>query len=420
MLSIIIPVFNQHEMTRECIKAVLQHTKDFEIIVIDNGSEPRLEWADLGLRVGDVIYCNDTNLGFPAAVNQGIRIAKGETIVLLNNDVIVTPDWMNRLRFYIEPKTRLEKTESDDGFNLHEITYPPAYSIVGPLTNYCTGLQHTLIPVYRNAMELDSRAMDWQVSHASETQEVNYVIGFCMAFRKSLFDEIGDFDENLWPCSGEEVDFCLRALQAGHKIGIAKDVYVHHEGSQTLKAMDVDYAEICKRNNDHLAEKWGPNFWNQTVEEPKTGLLLNLGCGYRKLDGYVNIDNRAEVKPDLLCDVLQGLPYSDNSVDEVRAYDFLEHIPQPHMIEVIEEIYRVLKPNGIFESFTPSTDGRGAFQDPTHVSYWNRNSWSYYSDPTSRDLYGIKANFTYAMLEDVITSVGHNIIHTHVVGKAVK
>lgn len=150
-------------------------------------------------------------------------------------------------------------------------------------------------------------------------------------------------------------------------------------------------------------------------------LKLNLGSGYQKLDGFVNIDSRPETGPDLCIDVAQGLPYVDNSVDEVRAFDFLEHIPADKMIFVMEEIHRVLKPGGKFESLTPSTDGRGAFQDPTHRSFWNRNSWFYYSLPAYRKLYGIKAEFEIRVCEDKLDNPAEwNIVHTYVVAIAKK
>lgn len=121
--------------------------------------------------------------------------------------------------------------------------------------------------------------------------------------------------------------------------------------------------------------------------------IINLGCGYRKVEGAINIDNRPEVKPDVCCDALH-LPFDDNSIDKVLAYDFLEHIPIGSTIDMVSEIYRVLKPGGMLEHFTPSTDGRGAFQDPTHVSFWNINSWLYYMEDEYRNLYGIEAKFT--------------------------
>jgi len=147
---------------------------------------------------------------------------------------------------------------------------------------------------------------------------------------------------------------------------------------------------------------------------------LNLGCGLRHQKDFINIDNRPEVKPDLLCDVLMGLPFDDNSVEYVLANDFLEHIPiGQSVVRVIEEIYRVLINGGTFESVTPSTDGRGAFQDPTHLSFWNRNSWLYYMDDEYRDLYGIKAKFT-GQVKDYVTNDALHIIHTHAMLQAVK
>ena len=149
-------------------------------------------------------------------------------------------------------------------------------------------------------------------------------------------------------------------------------------------------------------------------------IKLNLGSGYRKMEGFVNIDNRDECGPDILYDIAEdGLPFDDNSVDYVFAQDFLEHVPQPATVYVIEEIYRVLKPGGVFEHMTPSTDGRGAFSDPNHVSFWNIASWLYFTDDAHRNLYGIQAKFE-GELQDHITSGPLNIIHTHGVMKAVK
>ena len=140
-------------------------------------------------------------------------------------------------------------------------------------------------------------------------------------------------------------------------------------------------------------------------------MKINLGCGHRKIEGYVNIDAQERVNPDLVCDVLGGLPYEDNSIDEVRAFDFLEHIPLGKTIGVIEEIWRVLKPEGVLEHLTPSTDGRGAFCDPTHVSFWNLLSWQYYTDDAHRDLYGIRPKFRISELRDVLT--GEQVVHTY-------
>lgn len=404
MLSIVVPVYNQHDMTEECLAAVLENTRDCEIIIVDNGSEPPINPLFSGF-IETTVVRNDKNKGFPAAVNQGMRSANGDVIILLNNDVIVTPGWAEKL------------TQGLDS----------GYSIVGPVTNYAAGIQGVQIENYNDKGSLNKSAAAWFENYGDAVEDVNFVIGFCMAFKKSVFDEIGDFDETLWPCSGEEVDFCFRALEAGHKIGVVMGCYVHHEGSKTFRELEnageVDYLEICKTVDEHVGKKWGNDFWNRQLVDssPKPeGVCLNLGCGYHKLDGFINIDNRPEVNPDMVCDVISGLPYETNSVDMIRADDFLEHIPIGKVVPTMEEIWRVLKPDGIFESSTPSTDGRGAFQDPTHVSFWNRNSWFYYSDPECRNLYGIKANFAIEKAVDIESNSDWKIIHTHVIAKAVK
>jgi GT2 family glycosyltransferase len=246
-------------MTFGCIEAVRENTQDYEIILVDNGSDPPIEGATIRF---------DANLGFPIAVNHGIRAAKGDIICVLNNDVIVTNGWSERL-----------------------ISGLDKFAIVSPMTNYCAGIQRVHLPVYYDIPGLYQRATEFSKERDGRTVEVNWVIGFLFMFRKSLCDEIGFFDESLWPCSGEEIDFALRARQKGHKVGIMLDTYVHHEGSVTFKAINEDYNAIVKRNDEHLAKKWGKDFWKKQLLKPEAGngVRLNLGCGTFRLDGFINV-----------------------------------------------------------------------------------------------------------------------------------
>lgn len=403
LISIIIPVLNQSDMTHEALQAVMENTEGYEVVIIDNGSDPPFKPPFSGFNEIRIIR-NEENKGYPVAINQGVQEAKGEFIILLNNDVVVTPGALNRLAGWLD-----------------------AYDIIGPLTNYAGGLQAVQIPAYNSIDELNDEAEALSESSEGESQEVNWIIGFCMAFKRSTWDKVGNFDESLWPCSGEELNFCLEAKEKEFKIGIALDTYVHHEGSITFADMEDDgqlkYKKICARNDKYLKDKWGFNVWNhQLIKEdpvPTSGTNLNLGCGYKKIDGFINIDNRADVNPDLICDVIEGLPYEDNSIDSVRAHDFLEHIPIGKVIPVMDEIWRVLKPGGKFDSLTPDAEnGQAAFQDPGHVSFWVENSWLYYSKDKNRDLYGIKANFKMKSLARVESDP--RIYHLRVIAEAVK
>lgn len=123
-------------------------------------------------------------------------------------------------------------------------------------------------------------------------------------------------------------------------------------------------------------------------------MIIDLGCGRRKIPGTYGIDCQRLDGVDLVCDCNEIIPLDDNVAESVNANDFLEHVQNDKRIHIMSEIWRILKPNGILYSITPSTDGRGAFQDPTHFAFWNENSFLYYTDDRYRNLYSIKPKFS--------------------------
>jgi SAM-dependent methyltransferase len=104
---------------------------------------------------------------------------------------------------------------------------------------------------------------------------------------------------------------------------------------------------------------------------------LNLGCHRNAMSGWINVDIEPYDGVDLCTDLNAPWPWPDNSIDYIRAYDIVEHLTAP--IHTMNEAWRVLKPFGAMEILVPSTDGRGAFQDPTHVSFWNANTFAYFT-----------------------------------------
>lgn len=140
-------------------------------------------------------------------------------------------------------------------------------------------------------------------------------------------------------------------------------------------------------------------------------MRIDLGCSRKKKEGYIGIDifdwsslySKEEFIQGQVPDILEN--FENNSIDEVRASHFIEHISQPYVIDTFNEIYRILKIGGIFEINVPPTTGRGAFCDPTHVSFWNNKSWQYYDMTWCRELsesYGIKCDFQ--VLENILLS----------------
>lgn len=135
---------------------------------------------------------------------------------------------------------------------------------------------------------------------------------------------------------------------------------------------------------------------------------LDLGCGgiIRSWDGYqpfgIDITPTGDniKKADL---AIEPIPFADNTFDLVTAYDFLEHVPmmlyymdgkqklqrRSVMVELFNEIYRVLKDDGVFYSQTPLYPSRSVFQDPTHVAVWTDESFNYFSG----DYYGFHDHY---------------------------
>lgn len=124
-------------------------------------------------------------------------------------------------------------------------------------------------------------------------------------------------------------------------------------------------------------------------------MKLNLGAADRRVAEYQSVDI---VPPaDFVCDLSQLWPWPDSSVDDVIAYDIIEHIED--RIHFMNSLHRVLKPGAIATIETPNASrGAGFFQDPTHKSPWVMNSFQYFQDGSFAHQrlaksYGITARF---------------------------
>ena len=123
-------------------------------------------------------------------------------------------------------------------------------------------------------------------------------------------------------------------------------------------------------------------------------MRLNLGCSDSIMEGFRNVDI---VQPaDEIADLSKPWPWKTSSIDYIRAHDIVEHLPSS--IHTFNEMWRVLCRGGRAEVVVPTTDGRGAWQDPQHCCYYNRNSFFYFTDGNPHrvrfgDAYGIVARF---------------------------
>jgi len=365
MISIIIPIWNQTEMTQDCITAIMDNTTDYEIIVIDNGSEPPFKAPFTGFNDLTVIR-NESNLGFPKAANQGIKAARGNVVVLYNNDIICTPGWADRLVGWLDE-----------------------FDIIAPCTNYAAGIQNITIGTYSSRDELDSASEEFAEMNEGLCYDVNFAT-ISMFVKKIVFENIGYLDEELWPSSGEDIDIGFRAREAGYRVGVAGDVYVHHDGSKTFEALHkaglAEYEEVADQNDKHLAERWGDDFWNNQRYYGKTRILgedairLNLGCGNFPMKGFINVDQFESVHPDLLADATD-LPYGPNSVDEIYCGHMLEHLSWDEGLKALSHWLAILKPGCEAKVVVPDFDVLASeyLNDPTPIKMKYFNDYFIYS-----------------------------------------
>ena len=236
--SIIILTYNNLDANKICLESIRKYTEKgtYEIIVVDNHStDGTVEW--LKQQKDLKLILNDENLGFPRGCNQGIQAAeKGNDILLLNNDTIVTPNWLKNLKKCLYSK--------DD------------IGAVGSVTNSCSNFQ--VVPaVYNSLEELIEFASKNNVSNSSLWEERLRLVGFCMLIKNEVVKKIGLLDDRFSPGNFEDDDYSFRIRKAGYRLILCKDSYIHHFGSVSFKKESGVYKQLLTDNRKKFAKKWG-------------------------------------------------------------------------------------------------------------------------------------------------------------------
>ena len=236
--SIIILTLNKVDLTKSCIESIRRHTSEpYELIIVDNGStDDTVEYLQNQKDIR-AIY-NKKNAGFAKGCNQGAAIATGDALLFLNNDTVVTENWL---------KNMLNVLNADE-----------LIGMVGPISNSCSGRQQIHVS-YSDLSGLDDFAHEHCHRHAGIAYDSRRLVGFCLLIKKKVWDEVGPFDEQFGIGNFEDDDLCLRVLEAGYMSKIAMDSFVHHVGSATFRTLDINYFRLLEQNRKIATEKWGNN-----------------------------------------------------------------------------------------------------------------------------------------------------------------
>lgn len=239
LFSVIVLTHNQWPFTELCLRS-LAHAEATapglaEYILVDNASTDGT--PDFAKRIpGLKVIANEENLGFAAGNNLGIAAATGENIVLLNNDTIVPPRWLEGFRHYV---SRI-----------------PNLGVLGPSTNTETG-QSVPGADYRSVDTLFSFNDRLASERGGAWERVKKISGLCLVIPRTALEKIGPLDSDFGLGYFEDDDFCLRAEDAGLTIAWAKDIYVHHFGSVSFSGQEKSRAKYLEEGMARFAFKWG-------------------------------------------------------------------------------------------------------------------------------------------------------------------
>lgn len=259
-IDIIMPVHNKLEYTKEAVTTLKQHTKqeDYHLVLVDDASndktEQYLNQLDNDRQLNCIGVVLPENVGWVKAINEGMRHVGAEFVLICNNDIHFSEGWLSTILEYFKD----EKVGA-----------------VGPTSNYVSGIQH--------------QAYNLPTVVAEETK---MLIGFFIVFRRSVLEKmkiqtdegVQYYDERFGMGGGDDLDISIRVREAGYKLMIARNVFIHHYGSVSFRSYiakkRMPYDEYWKKGEKILRAKWGDGKVNDLSKvEPR--LRIGVCTPYR-------------------------------------------------------------------------------------------------------------------------------------------
>ncbi len=303
-----------------------------------------------------IVVSNEINSKIGFNKNKAFHLGTGDILVEVDHDDMLTPDCLEELH---------------KAFKDPAVGFVYSNSITYHVNNEFTPYDAYYGWTYKKVMWRDKEhySMNSFAPTSHSMAYIWYAPDHVRAWRKSVYVSIGGHNVNLDICDDHEL--VIRTYLTAKMHHINKPLYVYRiTGNNT-------WLERNQAIQDTTRELFKQYAWDLACKDAKDrGLdIVELGGGINPRAGCnINIDLE---DGNITADLNNGIPLPDNSVGVINASHILEHLHDKH--KIMAEIYRVLADDGWVFIQIPSTDGRGAFQDPTHVSYWNENCFWYYT-----------------------------------------
>lgn len=286
-VAIVIVCYNNLAYTKITLDSVFKHTTvPYKIFIVNNaskdGTQKYLEdlLEEKSSYFLQVIH-SDKNLGFAGGNNLALKVIQNNNefshVLLLNNDVIVTEDYIEKMLGAFE-------------FNKN-------IGLVGPVSNYVGGVQ-LAAGLHATPENVDSVAEKIFAQNRGQYFEAGLLVGFCLLMKREVLDKIGLLDEIFGLGMWEDNDYDLRARLAGYLLYCIKDTFIYHFGSKTLNSA-VNGREQFLKNKKIFYDKWAK---------------IRKNDEHKKIVGMLRVKNGGDLLGKTLTKVSE-------MVDEVVVFD---------------------------------------------------------------------------------------------------
>lgn len=348
----------------DCYRSLVAQThKQWEWVIVPNGPKK----FDVPKEIAEdrrVVVAPSNLKGIGALKRYACTRCSGEVYVELDHDDMLTPDALAVLK---------------DAVDRHGVGF--YYSDF--VSYYPNGVSEEYSNFHGwRGYEFEFEGKKYQAQKSFEPcarslSEIYYCPNHVRAWHRDAYYKSGGHDPSL--AVGDDHDLVCRTYLADVAfVYVPRCIYLYR------RVLDKKSSNTSVSEGGLIAKQQLANM-NRYVHAlalrwaDRSGLLkLDLGGAHNAPPGFTTVDLAN-------CDVVHRigdapLPFADNSVGVIRAFDFFEHVPREKFVFAMNDFYRVLAPGGWVLSGTPSSDGRGAFQDPTHVNFMNENSFWYYTN----------------------------------------
>jgi O-antigen biosynthesis protein len=263
LVSIVIPTRNGHTVLRKCVDSILERTdyRNYEIVIVDNGSDQSesRSYLDQLQKMSNIhLVREDRPFNYSALNNLGARAASGEILALLNNDLeVISPEWLSEMV---------------------SLAVQPGVGAVGARLWYPNGsMQHAGVILGLGGVAGHGHKFiencHGYCGRAQLIQSLSAVTAACLVVRKTVFEEVGGFDEARLKIDFNDVDFCLRIREAGYRNVYTPFAELYHHESVSRGKIDTPMKKAQFDSEvSYMKERWGDLLENDPAYSPNLTL----------------------------------------------------------------------------------------------------------------------------------------------------